>query len=196
MIVDGDAGKFQAKFTTFLREHLSLFSAPQHKQNVYQALCFMLMISTNNCDYDIEMEHDDGFGRADITAHPRTPDCLLSLVFESRAVSTHQKKRGKRTLKPFDLLKTQLTNATDEALRQIESRQYRARAPPYTRKIHEYGIAFAGKCCVAVVRTLHREADAGDWVEVNRGTVVVPEDIPDTDLVGVDADDDEMDGDE
>jgi hypothetical protein len=199
IIMDGDAGKFQATFTAFLQEHLSLFCVPQHKEKVYQALSFMLIYSlfdTVDRRYDVRMEQDHGFGRTDITAHPRTPDCLVSLVFEIKRVPTHSMIRGKRTLKSVDRLRTELNYATDAALRQIELRQYRARAPLYTRTIHEYGLAFAGKFCLAAVRTLRREIDAGDWVEVDRGTPVVPNDISETNLVGDDADGDNMDVDE
>jgi hypothetical protein len=198
IIMDGDAPKFQVTFTAFLQEHLSLFCVPRHREKVYQALCFILIFSlfdTADHRYKVKMEQDHGHGRTDITAHPRTPGCMLSFVFEIKRVATHSMIRGKRTLKSADRLKKELHNATDYALRQIELLQYRARAPPDTRKIHEYGLAFAGKFCVAVVRTLQREGDGGDWVEVNRGIPVVPQDISETDLAG-DKDGDDVDVDE
>jgi len=196
--MDGDAGNFQVRFTAFLQEHLSLFCVPQHKEKVYQALSFMLiylLFDTADRRYDVKMEQDDSFGRTDITAHPRMPDCLVSLVFKIKRVATHGKICGKRTLKSADCLRTELKCAVDDALQQIQLRQYRARAPLHTRKIHEYGLAFAGKFCVVAVRTFQREIDAGDWVELDRGTPVVPKDISETDLVGDDSDDD-MDVDE
>jgi PD-(D/E)XK nuclease superfamily len=200
IIMDGDAGKFQATFTAFLQEHLSLFCVPRHQEKVYQALSFMLIYSlfdTADRRYNVRMEQDDGFGRSDITAHPRTLDCLVSLVFEIKRVATHSKKsHGKRQLKSADRLRTELIHATDDALEQIQQRQYRARAPLHTRTIHEYGLAFAGKFCVVAVRTLQRKIDAGDWVEVDCGTPVVAKDISDTDLVGDDSDGDNMDVDE
>jgi hypothetical protein len=90
-------------------------------------------------------------------------------------------------------LKKELNCATHAALRQLELCQYRARVPPDTRKVQEYGLAFAGKICVAAVRTLQREAGDGDWVEVDPGTAVVPNDILETDLSGDDSDGDDTD---
>ena len=58
------------------------------------------------------------------------------------------------------------------------------------RKVHDYGLAFAGKICVAVVCTLEREVDGGDWVEVDRGTADVPDHLLEADIL---ADGDDMD---
>ena len=192
ILMDGNALKFQAMFTAFLQGHLSLFCVPQHKEKVYQALCFALffaLFDTSDRRYEVKMEQDHGHGRTDITAHPRIPGCVLSLVFEIKRVATHSSSGGKkRKLKSIDRLKKELSRATDDALRQIEELRYRARAPPDVRKIHEYGLAFAGKFCVAAVRTLQREVD-GDWAEVDRGAAVVDH-LSKTDLL---ADGDDMD---
>ena len=89
-------------------------------------------------------------------------------------------------------MKKELILATDNALQQIEQRQYRARTPSDARRIHEYGLAFAGKIYVTAVRTLQREVDDGDWVEVGHCTAVVPEDLSEVDLL-VDGDDMDVD---
>ena len=99
ILMDGNALKFQATFTAFLQEHLSLFCIPQHKEKVYQALCFVLffaLFDTSDCRYEVKMEQDRGHGRTGITAHPRTPGCELSLVFEIKRVATHTLSRGKK----------------------------------------------------------------------------------------------------
>ena len=59
-------------------------------------------------------------------------------------------------------------------------------------KVHEYGLAFAGKICVAVVRTLEREVNGGDWVEVDRGTADIPDHLLEADLLA-DGDDNDVD---
>ena len=195
ILMDGNALEFQATFTAFVQEHLSLFCVSQHKEKVYQALCFALFFALSDTSdrYEIKMEQGHGHGRTAITVHPQTPSCVLSLVFEIKRVATHSSSGGKkRKLKSTDRLKKELSRATDDALQQIEQRQYRAQAPADARKIHEYGLAFAGKICVAVVRTLQREVDDGDWVEVDRGTAVVPDHLSKTDLLA-DGDDTDVD---
>lgn len=195
IITNGDAGKFQIRFTAFLQEHLSQFCVPQHQEKVYQALSFMLIYSLfADGRYDVRMEQDDGHGRSDITAHPRTQGCPLSLVFEIKKVSAHWKKGGKRGLKSMDRLKAELEGATVVALKQIETRQYRARAPLHTTRIHEYGLAFAGKFCAAAVRTFHRDDGASGWREVNHDSAVIPDHIPDVEED--DEDDEDMDVDD
>ena len=200
ILKEGDALKFQVTFTAFLQDHLSLFCVPRHKEKVYQALCFALffgLFDASDRRYEVKMEQEDGHGRSDITAHPKIPGCVLSFVFEIKRVDTHNPKHGtkKRTLKSPDQLKEDLKSATDDALRQIKERDYRAGAPPGTRKIHEYALAFAGKFCLAAVCTLEREVDGGDWVEVKRGTA---NNISEADLEGLGDDDmnEDMDVDE
>jgi hypothetical protein len=153
IVTDGNARQFQATFTDFLQKHLSLFYSPRHKEKVYQALCFLLIFALSDHRYEIKTEQDSGCGRTVITAHSQTPGCMLSLVFEIKKVATHGMIDGKRTLKSTERLKQELYCATDDALRQIELRDYRARDPPGTRKIHEYALAYAGKICVAALRT-------------------------------------------
>jgi hypothetical protein len=45
-------------------------------------------------------------------------------------------------------------------------------------RIHEYGLAFAGKFCIAAVHTFCHSNSASAWQEVDRGCVVIPEPIP------------------
>jgi hypothetical protein len=197
-IMDGDAGSFQAKFTAFLQDHLSLFYVPQHQEKVYQALSFMLiyaLFDTADHCYDVKMEQDHGLGRCDITTHPQTTDRLVSFVFEIKRVLIHSKNNGKRTLNTAERLKKELNHATDVALGQIETCEYRTGAPLHARTIHKYGIAFAGNFCVVAVRTLRREVDAGGWV-VDHITPVSPSHISAMDLVGDDSGKDDMDVDE
>jgi hypothetical protein len=108
---------------------------------------------------------------------------MLSFIFKIKRVATHISYGSKkRMFKSLNLLKEKLTSAMDVALQQIKHQDYRARAPPGMRKIHEYGLAFAGKFCVVAVCTVQCKVDSGDWVEVNCGTAVVPNSIPEADL--------------
>ena len=164
VIVDADAEGFQRQFTAFLQEYLSLYCTPHHKEKVYQALCYMLIFALFSKEYDVRMEQDAGHDRSDITAHPFSPGCALSLIFEIKAVARHCKKSGKRSLKTADHLEKDLEKAKHEALAQIEQRRYRERAL-HTKRVHEYAFAFSGKFCVTAVRTLERNV-TGDWQEV------------------------------
>ena len=187
ILVNGDAKTFQARFTASFQEHLVLFCVLRHKEKVYQALCFMLIFLLFNDGYKVKMEEEeDGLGRSDITAHPQSLPFLISLIFEIKAVSTHRKRGKQRIVKSIDNLKKNLERAAAAALQQIEQRQYRAKAPLHTTQLHEYGIAFAGKFCVMAVRTFQREAGTDCWKEVGHQKVVIPEEIPESDLVGGD----------
>ena len=136
--MDGDAPKFQEScqkaVTAVLQEHLSVLRAATQGNFFYRALSFMLIFSlldTTNHRYEVKMERNHGYGRTNITAHPQTPDCLLSLVFEIKQVATHSMIRAKPALKSADRLKD-LNRTTYPALQQIELRQYIARALPCT----------------------------------------------------------------
>jgi len=190
IIVNGDANGFQKRLTAFLHEYLSLFFTPHHREEVYQALCYMLIFSLFGNAYDVRMEHDAGFGRSDITAHPLGPHSILSVIFEIKAVATHIKRKGKRTLKSADGVKRDLEKAKAEALKQMEVRRYRDRAPPHVKRVHEYAFVFAGKYCLAAVRTLERDA-TGDWCEVTTSTSVTSDNTVDGDDMDMDMDEDE-----
>jgi hypothetical protein len=180
-VTSGDAKKFQTKFTAFLQEHLSHFCVPNLKEKVYQALCFVLFYSLFDAvdrRYDVKMEQDNGHGRSDITAHPRTAACTLSLIFEIKRVHAYSTKNGKRQRKLKNDLRTELEKATVAALKQIESCKYRAGAPLHTTKIHEYGLAFLGKFGVAAVRTLSRHDGYSDWQTESHQSAVVTELFP------------------
>jgi hypothetical protein len=193
LVIDGDGHSFQTRFTEFLREHLPLFRAPSHKEKVHQALGFMLIhILSKRLDgtYVVRMAQDDGVERSHITAHPRALNCFLSLIFEVKAVTSHHKYKGTRQLKPLLRIRNELRSAAAAALKQVEDRRNLARAPPHVTEVHEFGVAFSGKFCIAAVRTLVRDSSAGDWVEVKVDTVDVREDILEGDLLvddGMDA---------
>jgi len=174
VIIDGDAEGFQRRFTAFLQEYLSLFCAPHHKEKVYQALFYMLIFALFGKEYDVRMEQDDGHGRSDITAHPLSQSCDLSLIFEIKAVARHCTKSGKRSLKTAGRLEGDLEKAKQEALTQIEKHRYREGAPLHTKRVHEYAFAFSGKFCVAAVRVLKRN-ETSDWQEVTSSNPAILE---------------------
>ena len=102
VIVDGDAEGSQRRFTAFLQEYLSHYCTPHHKEEVYQALCYMLTFALFGKECDVKMEQDAGHGRSDITcitAHPLGQRRALSLIFEIKAVARHWTKSGKRSLR-------------------------------------------------------------------------------------------------
>ena len=192
VIINGDAEGFQSQFTNFLQQYLSLFCVPHHKEKVYQGLCFMLIFSLFGKQYDVRMEEDAGHGRSDITAHPLSPQCDLSLIFEIKAVARHYTKGGKRGLKAAKRLERDLEKAKQSALTQIEQRRYCERAPLHAKKVHEYAFAFSGKFCVAAVRTLQRD-EAGHWQKVTSSAPAILECMVDiTDNEDVDNEDEDM----
>ena len=98
-IIGGNAGGFQRQFTAFLREYLPLYRTPHHMEKVYQALCYMLMFALSGKEYDVRMEQDAGHGRSDITAHPFSPQHLLTLIFEIKSVAPPFEE-GRNTITP------------------------------------------------------------------------------------------------
>ena len=191
-IINGGAEGFQRQFTAFLQEYLALYCTAHHKEKVYQALCYMLIFAFGK-EYDVRMEQDAGHGRSDITAHPFSPQRLLALIFEIKAVASHSTRNGKRSLKTPERVKKELENAKTEALTQIAERRYRERVPRHVTKVHEYAFAFCGKFCVAAVRTFGRNA-AEDWQQITADTAVVSECMVDyTDIGEEDVEDEDED---
>jgi hypothetical protein len=56
-----------------------------------------------------------------------------------------------------------LTKKAEEALVQLEARQYRASMRDHVTKLREYGLAFLGPYCAIVGRSLERK-QGGTWV--------------------------------
>ena len=135
-------------------------------------------------------------GRSDITAHPLTERHTLSMAFEIKTVSRHAKRQGKHVLKSHLKLMEELEKNAMDALAQLESRQYRARAPLHVIRIHEFGLAFAGKFCIAASRTFQSAAGDDAWQEVDHKAVVFPKDVSEMVLSDGDADNDKMDVDD
>jgi len=158
----------------FLQEYHSPFCTPHHREKVYRALCYMLIIIIFfGQEYDIRMEQDAiTSGQSDITAHPLNPRHVLSFIFEIKAVARYVTNKGKWMLKSADRVERDLEKAKVEALTQMEKRRYRERAPLHTTGIHEYAFVFAGKFCVAAVRTLERDATS-HWREVRVNSAAV-----------------------
>jgi hypothetical protein len=118
---------------------LSLFFMPQHREKVYQALCFLLiflLFEDSHYGYQVMIEQECGHGRSDITVYPRSKKDEKSLIFEIKAVSKWR-NRTKKILKSAAQLKTDLENAATTALEQIEDRQYHARAPCHSTTLYE-----------------------------------------------------------
>jgi len=175
-IIGGDAEGFQRQFPAFLQEYLAfynLYCTPHHKEKVYQA-CYMLIFALFGKEYDVRMEQDAGHGRSDITAHPFSPQRLLALIFEIKAVTSHSTRNGKRSLKTAERMKKDMEKAKTEALTQIAERRYRERVPRHVTRVQEYAFVFCGKSCVAAVRTLERKTTE-DWQQVTADTTVISE---------------------
>ena len=62
-----------------------------------------------------------------------------------------------------DSQRTRLTKKAEEALVQLESRQYRASMKDHVTKLREYGLAFPGPSCAVIGRSLERK-QGGAWV--------------------------------
>ena len=170
-IIGGDAEGFQRQFIAFLR---ALYCTPHHKEEVHQALCYMLIFMLFGKEYDVRMEQDAGHGRSDITAHPSSPHRFLALIFEIKAVASHSTRNGKQSPKTAGHINKDLEKAKSEALTQIAERRYRERVPRHATKVHEYAFVFCEKFCVAAVRTFKRNTTE-DWQQVTADTTVVSE---------------------
>ena len=101
----------------------------------------------------IRMEQVAGDGRADIILHD---DEETGGILEFKRLA-HPKKEGYR-----DHEESLLSEATNEALNQCDTRHYRAGMPEGVITIVEYGIAFLGPYCAVEARLLEK-AD-GKWI--------------------------------
>ena len=169
-LLQGDAAEAQKALSKLLLEHFSYFlfdaSLPEE---VYQAFLFGLLLSEfGGKSYAVDIEKEAGYGRYGIRCWPTLQNHPIETTIELKAVSLSKKNRNKRRVKKT---KKELEKNTDQqltiAMGQLESREYYCKSPAHITTVHEFGICFVGKLCVAGSRTRRRAGAGADWTVEN-----------------------------
>lgn len=139
-LVSGDSVKLEQELHTFLINTVSNFDVAQ--ESFYHGL--VLGMSAAFCNYyEVSSNREDGYGRYDIRLKPL--DCNNpGIIIELKAL---KKFDGSR-----DELMNQLQNLAQEALKQIEEKEYYTGLKAYgCSSIIKFGISFSGKSCRVLV---------------------------------------------
>jgi hypothetical protein len=112
----------------------------------------------NTSAWDVRIEEYGGIGRMDLILQ-RMGDGT-GVIHEHKLVpfTPRDKKQGYSGSQC-----KRLTKEAEEALVQLETREYRASMKDHVTKLHEYGLAFLGPYCAVVGRSLERK-QGGGWV--------------------------------
>ncbi|TDL17625.1 DUF1703-domain-containing protein [Rickenella mellea] len=166
-IFNGDPVVLQSSLTGFLGRNLSYFVAGGHKEKVYQALLFGLLFAKIGGAFYVQMEQEAGAGRADITITPRDITKIIGFIFELKRVTVYAKtaKNTRRKRKTDQKLISDLETSVNEAMEQLNTRNYRSHLPLHVEMVYEFGISFAGKKCRVKGRWLRRK-DNSEWTEI------------------------------
>ncbi|KAF8623116.1 hypothetical protein AX17_007550 [Amanita inopinata Kibby_2008] len=156
-LVEGKFSEFAETFGTFL-----LTMVPQRilssVEMVYQDYLYAYLSSAARAmivepQWTTRMEIGAGNGRADIIFYQKQRGVIIKLKR-----LPHKQKEGYRAA----IEGQHLSHETTAALRQCETRHYRAFMPEDVKTVHEYGLAFMGLYCGIEARTVER--DGPGWV--------------------------------
>ena len=169
-MVSGDISSFAAQFGKLVWDTMPIQFLGR-KEAVYQA--YVSAYFTAACDastaldrrnksaWDIRVEEYGGIGCMDLILQ-RIGDDTGVLHEHNRVPLKDQDKKGGYG----DSQRQRLTKKAEEALVQLETRQYRASMKDHVTKLHEYGLAFLGPYCAVVGRSLERKQE-GPWKTKN-----------------------------
>lgn len=172
-MVSGDLSSFATQFGRFVLETVpSEFLGS--KENVYQAYVSAYLTSAgeesvasehgppeDHTAWDIKVEYPGGAGRMDLILQRTGDETGVIQEFKRIRFLKRDREAGYG-----DSQRNRLTTKAEEALRQLETRHYRAAMKDHVKKVHEYGVAFLGPFCAIVGRSLERKQDGG-WVITN-----------------------------
>ena len=108
--------------------------------------------------WDVRVEEYGGIGRMDLILQRMGDNTGVIHEHKWEPIKPQDKKEGYS-----DSQRELLTKKAEEALVQLETRQYRASMEDHVMKLHEYGLAFLGPYCAVVGRSLERKP-GGAWV--------------------------------
>ena len=140
-IIDGRDKDLQKSLSDFLMETCSYLTLTEEKD--YQNILIALLASMKR-GYDITLEKESGYGRADIILQPRIDNwdkrILPGIIIELKHYEAESDKN-----KP-EKIKSALEKEADEALKQIETKGYMAKMRSAgVKTVIKYGVAASGK---------------------------------------------------
>ena len=142
-LLSGDSTKLEQELQNFMINTVSNCDVAQ--ESFYHGL--ILGMSATFCNYyELSSNRESGYGRYDIMLKPL--DCNNpGIIIELKAV----RQTNSVTADKNSVL-NQLQSMADEAIRQIDSKEYYTSLKTYgCKSIIKYGIAFSGKLCRANV---------------------------------------------
>jgi hypothetical protein len=166
-MVSGDMASFAGQFGRLIWDTMSI-AFLGHKEFVYQAYVCAFFAAASDAStalepgferaWDVRIEQCTGVGRLDLVLQRMGDDTGILHEHKREPFTPQDKKEGYS-----DLQCKRLTKKAEEALVQLETRQYRASMRDHVTKLHEYGLAFLGPYCAIVGRSLERK-QGGGWV--------------------------------
>jgi len=115
----------------------------------------------NKSAWDVRVEQFGGIGHMDLIFQRMGDDTGVLHEHKREPLKPRDKQEGYS-----DSQRKRLTKKAEEALVQLETRQYHASMKDHVTKLHEYGLAFLGPYCAVVGRSLERK-QGGAWVITN-----------------------------
>jgi len=167
--IEGNFSKFAHELRRLVRGRTS-YRILGSKEAVYQGFLYGFFVAASQTysqtysskrPWHIQVESDGGMGRLDLMMwHPDDHRAVIH-EYKNKSLTPAEKKK-----EAFDELKSQqLTELAVAGLEQIKQREYRTIFDNDSKitEVHEYGIAFFGKRCAVVGRTMSREGQGEPW---------------------------------
>ena len=141
-IIDGREKDLQKSLSDFLMETCSYLTLTEEKD--YQNILIALLASMKR-GYDITLEKETGLGRADIILQPRIDNwdkrILPGIIIELKHYEAAESDKNKP-----EKIKAALEKQSEEALRQIETKEYIAKMRSAgVKTVIKYGVSASGK---------------------------------------------------
>ena len=141
-IIDGREKDLQKSLSDFLMETCSYLTLTEEKD--YQNILIALLASMKR-GYDITLEKESGYGRADIILQPRIDNwdkrILPGIIIELKHYEAAESDKNNP-----EKIKAALEKEAEEALKQIEKKEYIAKMRSAgVKTVIKYGVAASGK---------------------------------------------------
>jgi hypothetical protein len=166
-MASGDMSSFAAQFSSLVWQTMpnQFLGCKEYVYQAYVSAYFTAAADAsstldrrNKTPWYVQIEECGGNGRMDL---------ILQRMGDNTGV-IHEHKREpflpRDKTEGYGASQSQrLTKKAEEALVQLETKQYRASMKDHVTKLHEYGLAFLGPYCAVVGRSLERK-QGGRWV--------------------------------
>ena len=162
-MIEGNFSKFahELRSLVFGRTTYRIFGS---KEAVYQGFLYGFFIAAAESyspdhEWEIHIESDGGMGRLDLMMWDPNDHRAVIHEYKNKSLTQEDKKE-------FDQSKNkQLTTLSETGLNQIRSKEYGAIFDNRSKitEVHEYGIAFHGRHCAVVGRTMSRTRRGEPW---------------------------------